>query len=1386
MRQGRVNWNLIIVLFLAVVIVLITGFGLRKYHRGRRAEMGLSEGLAAYKQGQWKDAASFLGQYLSVTPTDIDILMKYAESNLSIQPFNRDSLAQAINAYRSVLRLESNPQAAEKLVGIYLQYGMPGEAELIARRFAKNDESGDFKQSLAVSLMYQRKYDEAFGVLSELIKQHPEQVIAYKLLGQIAEKRADLTPVSPQEWYDRAIRENPESAEAYLYRSIYRTEKEQYEQATEDIEHAEKCDLSDVEVRLLLAAVWSRRGDNERALKHLQAVRETDPTNIGLWQLWSVVAGQMDDTEQIVKVADDGLAALGPENYNFLVIAADLYVQANHLDRAEECLAILKDAEAERSTLLNLEGQIAHARNQWAVAIAKWQQAIQLGHSGESVYLNLAETLDMINNRPAAIQILRRYVSQNENVFRGHLRLSQLYSKDQNWDESLEQATAAVQLKPTSLEARIHYLRCRIELLDKDKFFDTEVLKKSIQLLIDNSNAMPAHLLMFQLAIIEQDYDHAQTILDEVEQTYGQSLTVAVSRARLMMILGQYDQAVSLLEQSLADYPESVDIVRLLLMRYIQQKDYDKALALLNTAKETAVNAYMQRQYELWHAEVLMRAGRKKEALDVYRVMAENNQSDIFARRQLLSASVRTDETSEQMQQWIDEIKAAEGQDGWQWKYEQARLWLADENKEDFNRRYPDIVKLLNENISLNAEDQASRILLASCHERAGNIQLALSLYQDATPRQSRNLDFIVAAVSAMYRAREFRQAQALLAQAAQEGLTDPRLEKYQLQDNLRVGKQGDAISLLEKIVSEVPDDDGARLSLALLQIRQGRFHEAQAEIQKILDRNPDSSAAVAAMAELYLNQNQPEKALQTTNDYIAAHDTLAGHVMRAQILWAVGDKDGVGQEADTIVEKFADDRNGLLAASRFYQDIGKSEDAIAVITKLLKTSTEDFAVCKQAALVFLDQPEESYHQKGADLLAAALKQNPGDIQLRIKKVQLLTQKKNAVVFGEAKSILSQLVAEYPRLEEAWTAMAQIALVEREPGKAMDIALQGLSYLPDSRTLKVLRAQAQSMRSPEMAVEMLEVLHRDYPEDPSVILMLSQNYRKTDKLSKAVTLLEKSLEEPALKNIVPLKNEYISALYASGNKNGAITLYQELIRQTNNSGVLLNWVDVLMEHAAPTDIEMAYQQWTGLYKNDSRKVVLAAVLSKMIHMPHPAAMSTADKMIESAINAYPDSPVGYQAKATLLHISGKKIDAIPWYEKAIALDPDQVIAINNLAWILCTEKADYQKALEYAQKGLEINPNYVDLIDTRGTIYMQLSEYQKAAADFAKCETMYFPTNPNRTLSAFHHGQCLLKMGDKTQALIKLLKAQDMDTVSQTLTDSQRQQLEAMIRQISQ
>ena len=115
-------------------------------------------------------------------------------------------------------------------------------------------------------------------------------------------------------------------------------------------------------------------------------------------------------------------------------------------------------------------------------------------------------------------------------------------------------------------------------------------------------------------------------------------------------------------------------------------------------------------------------------------------------------------------QQIVDEIKALEGENGWQWRYEQAKLWLADD---DFKKRYPQIISLLKENITANPADKMSLALLAYTYHKGGEIQLSSSVYCQALNRWPNDADLILSAVMRLNQAKEYQRADEILDRAA-------------------------------------------------------------------------------------------------------------------------------------------------------------------------------------------------------------------------------------------------------------------------------------------------------------------------------------------------------------------------------------------------------------------------------------------------------------------------------------------------------------------------------------------------------------------------------------------------------------------------------------------
>ena len=1371
----KINWKLIVVLFLATVALGVTGIGLRNYHRSKRVQTGLTRGLSAYEDGQWNEAAIYLGQYLSIHQQDVDILVKYARSQLRFKPFKRENLAQAVNAYRVVLRNQDHPQAGAEIIEIYLRFGMPVEAELIARRFIEKDETGRFRQMLARSLILQRKFEEAVDVLLKLVGQKPDQVLAYKLLGEIAEKRPELNEIPVQQWFNKAIEKNPASAQAYILRSAYLARQGHVKEAFKDIERAEKCDLSEVGVRLSLAVSWINLMQLKKARQYLEDVEARNPSSEDLWQIWAIYAVKAMNHEEMIRVAEKGLASMGADNFSFLPIAAELYIQAGDFSRAEECLLKLRAAQADPGVILYLEGLIAMANMNWADAAQKWQKAIHLGYSSETAYLNLAKVYEQIGNRSLAIQTLRRYGNQNEESSEVRFQLAKLYMNEGQLKQASDQLLAAIQLEPAKAELHTLYLTCRIEMTTQNQEVEIAVLKQAIQDQINTNDSIANRMLFFRLSLKLENFVLAEKILDQAEERFGENEQLALNRGELFWIEGRKDEAISYMEEAVQAYPESDEIKQWLVWGYAKTNQPEKSReVILDTSGKTS-SAFKRRTYSLWLAELALFEGKEDEALHIYKALSHENKSDIFVRRKLLALQFNQADRTE-LQQWVDDIAKVEGDNGWQWKYEQARLWF---NEKDFSSRYTQIVELLNANLALNPDDQASRILLASCHERAGNMQLAIALYRDALLGQPDNIDLIVGAVRIMHEAGEFSQVRKLLGNTADKNIWDPRLSKYELENNLRLGCDDNVTAVLEKIVVIAPEDADARLSLALSEICKGNFLEARKEIEMLLADHPDSIAATAALADLYLNEKQPQKALDLCDAFVADHDTIQAHIMRSQVLLMMGKTADVLESLEAIETKYGADTKTLLFLSKQYQKIGQMEKSLKILDHLLSTeSGNDFNVQKEAALLFLTQKSMPLYQKGMQCLQAALEQNPNDLQLRMKKALMLIQEKNAIAFSEAKIILNRIVNGFPVFESAWAALAQISLQEDNLGQSMDYLLQGLSYVPESKILLQMKARVEGMRSPKLAISTLEQLHSQYPEDTEILVMLSRNYRKGGNGEKALDLLSKNMSWKTAEKEIELQIEWMLALWETGEKESASQFYEKFIRDTNDPSVLMNWIEL---HT--NEIRALYQEWTAVHP-ESTEEVLMPVLERLMQTGHPDAFRISKEMLNSYLKQKPDSAIAHYAMALLLHRKGMKQEAIPWYEKTLQLDRKQVIAMNNLAWILCTEKKEYPKSMQLANEGLEIAPAYVDLIDTRGLIYMNLGNYEKAVEDFDQCSKMYFEADPRQTISTFLLGKCLFLSNKKEQSLVELLKAREQNSQKGGLTEEQVRNLEELLKKL--
>ena len=1375
-----------LVVLISLVVLGITAYGLRKWNRLHRAETGLELGSKAYENAQWAEAAQHLDRYLGVEPDDIDALMKYAQAHFNIRPLKRTNILRVVNAYRRVLRIDrTNSKAATKLIDIYIQLNMPGEAELIATQQLETISDNTIRRMLARALLEQRKFAEAARELNGIIEDSPSEVLAYDMLGRLTELRPDDFSVTAEHWFNQAVQNIPSSALAHIIRGAFYIRHRNLDKALADLEQAESYDLSDASIRLSLAREFVNAGAFDKALSHIEAVYQSQPGNVLLWHVWAMLALERGSTEQMQQIAQNGLKELKADSLVFMPVATELFIRSGDFERASDCISELKQKEVSSVTVAFCEGLMAEQQGQWAQAVKHWRQAMQLGRQSESIHLAVASAFVQLGDRQSAIQQLRTFLSQNENSYRGHLAFARLLAEDGNWSEAAEHARAVLQIKPDSLEGRSVYLRARMQLLARGQMSDNTQMWGNIEADLakfqrDSDNALGAKLLEVKMALLRQQFDRAEQLIVELKKSYPVNIKVALARIDVLLARNEIDQAVVELGNITEVFGESVTAVKYLVSLLARQDKFPDCKRVIAEAIERASVPANRLQLQLILADIYTTSDGPARAYEFLKPVAGQTPDDIPIKRRLLDFGQAIEKT-ENLQRLVDEIKSIEGQDGWQWRYEQARLWFA---SDAFSELYPQIVSLLRENLLSNPDDQASRRLLAANYERAGELQLAVSAYREILSRSPDDVELIVSTVAAMYKAGEYDQADNILAQVVRRKLLDPRLSKLELYSYVRQGKLNPAGDILEQFLARTPEDNNVRFSLALLRMQQNRLDEASELLNQLLQNDPDSLLVTAQLAELNLRQGKDDEALELCDKMVNRLNNAPAYLLRGRTYAGLGQMSLAKEDMEKAVAMEPDGLRTLMFKSQIHQSMGELTEAVRTIRRAAAIAPEDYQVQKQAALILLASQDEQTKRQGGEFLDKALTLNPDDAQLQLYKAQVLLSEATAPSVEQAVSILKKVTTRQPKVPQAWAMLVEIYLQQDDLAKAMDLALQGLSYLPNDKMLMLAKARCEAARSPILAIPTLKALSDTYPDDADVVIPLAETYVMAGQHPKAVELLKSQLASAKGADARKMNIALAVALYENSDIEQArekfAVLYKE---QPDDPATVLAHSLVLKKHRRwPELAEIAL----GWYKSHPQDIAtLLSIAQDLAKSQQSQAKKVAEDILRTIIDNDSDCVDALSSLAVLMHMSGRSAAAADLYEKVLKLDPDRLTALNNLAWILCQEQDKCEQSLELVRRGLAKNPNYIDLIDTSGMVHYQLGQYDKAVEDFTKCIKLYRSGASAVVGSYFHLSKALQRLGQENEAISNLKKSLDLNVRIGGLSPDQAAEAQQLLAELS-
>lgn len=119
--------------------------------------------------------------------------------------------------------------------------------------------------------------------------------------------------------------------------------------------------------------------------------------------------------------------------------------------------------------------------------------------------------------------------------------------------------------------------------------------------------------------------------------------------------------------------------------------------------------------------------------------------------------------------------------------------------------------------------------------------------------------------------------------------------------------------------------------------------------------------------------------------------------------------------------------------------------------------------------------------------------------------------------------------------------------------------------------------------------------------------------------------------------------------------------------------------------------------------------------------------------------------VYFALQGDIYHEDGKDRNAFKSYAKALKLNPDNSVVLNNYAYYLSLQKQDLEFALEMSKRSNELSPDNATYLDTQAWILFCLGEYVDAQLMMQRVMTL----DPNPSAEVLmHYGDILYALGD--------------------------------------